>query len=211
MRIVSVNVGTARQFDGPNFQGRTGIFKEPTESPVAIGELGLTGDDIIHTRHHGGPDQAVYLYRQEDYAWWSAELGEDVAAGTFGENLTLEGLPEADVAVGTRLCFEQVVLEVSAPRIPCNILAQRMGSPKFAKQFVRAERPGLYCRVIQTGTVQAGEPFSIDATAASDVSIVEVFRADGRKLTEAEFERFLAAPIDIRTRTKWEKALARLA
>jgi len=210
MQIESVNVGKARQFDGPNFNGRTGIFKTPAAGPVQIDELGLAGDAIIHKAHHGGPDQAVYLYRQEDYDWWSQTLEEDVAAGTFGENLTVSGLPDPDMAIGTRLCFETVILEVSAPRIPCNILAQRMGSPKFAKQFVQAERPGLYCRVIQTGSVSAGESFTIDESVASNVSIVEVFRADSRKLERDELERFLAAPIDIRTRTKWEQALAKI-
>ena len=210
MQIASVNVGKARQFDGPNFQGRTGIFKEPATEPVQIGELGLAGDEIIHGQHHGGADQAVYLYRQEDYDWWSETLGEPVGPGTFGENLTLSGLPGADLAVGTRLNFNEVRLEVSAPRIPCNILAQRMGSPKFARQFVQAERPGYYCRVLQTGVVQAGEPFSLDSSSASEVSIVEMFQADSRKLSREELERFLAAPIDIRTRTKWEAKLVKL-
>ncbi len=211
MQIESVNVGKARRFDGDNFKGSTGIFKIPTAEPVQIGELGLEGDAIIHTEHHGGPDQAVYLYRQEDYDWWSEMLGEAVDAGTFGENLTLSGLPAPDIAVGTRLHFNQVVLEVSAPRIPCNILAQRMGSPKFARQFVQAERPGLYCRVLEPGQVRVGETYSLDASQASDVSIVEMFRADSRKLSRAELERFLAAPIDIRTRTKWSEKLAQLA
>ena len=86
-----------------------------------------------------------------------------------------------------------------------------MGSPKFAKQFVQAERPGLYCRVVEVGPVGAGESFSIDVSAASDVSIVEIFRAEGRRLRREELERFLAAPIDIRTRSKWERKLAKMS
>lgn len=211
MQIQAVNVGKARQFDGPNFKGRTGIFKTPAEGPVQIGELGLEGDDIVDGEHHGGPDQAVYLYRQEDYDWWSATLATTLEAGTFGENLTLSGLPDADMAVGARLRFEQVVLEVSAPRIPCSTLAQRMGGPKFAKQFIQAARPGFYCRVIKTGSIGAGESFSLDTSTASNVSIVEIFRADSRKLTRAELERYLAAPIDIRTRSKWEQTLAKMS
>jgi len=210
LQIESVNVGVAKPLEGPSFKGETGIFKTPADGPVEIGTLGLAGDQIVHSRHHGGPDQAVYLYRREDYDWWGKTLGESVEAGTFGENLTLRGLPAADVAIGTRLLFDKAILEVSAPRIPCNILAQRMGSAAFAKQFMRAERPGIYCRVIEPGSVRAGEPFQIDASTASEVTIVEVFRADTRKLTRTELERFLSAPIDIRTRTKWEAALAKL-
>ena len=107
--------------------------------------------------------------------------------------------------------FERVVLEATAPRIPCNILAQRMGSAAFARRFMRAERPGIYCRVIRTGPLSAGESFRLDHDAASEVTILDVFRAEHRKLSRAELERFLAAPIDIRTRSKWEAALAKLA
>ena len=103
-----------------------------------------------------------------------------------------------------------MVLEASAPRIPCNTLAQRMGSAAFARQFMRAERPGIYCRVITPGAVSAGEAFRLDSGEVSEVTILEVFRAESRKLTRTELERFLRAPIDIRTRTKWEKALAEL-
>lgn len=209
MRIECVNVGKARPLQGESFQGSTGIYKTAVDGPVEIGELGLAGDEIIHRKHHGGPDQAVYLYRGEDYAWWSRELDAAVATGTFGENLTLSGLPSADMAIGTRLCFDEVVLEACAPRIPCNILAQRMGNPKFAKQFIRAERPGIYCRVIETGTVRAGEAFTLDASQASAVTILEIFRADTGNADRAALERFLTAPIDVRTRTKWEKVLAR--
>lgn len=210
MKVTSINIGKAERLAGKHFEGRTGIFKAPVDHPVAIGELGLPGDDIIHTRHHGGPDQAVYLYRQEDYDWWSESLAEDLAVGTFGENLTLTGLPSADMAVGSRLNFDTVVLEVTAPRIPCNILAQRMGSAKFAKQFIRAERPGIYCRVIETGFLSTGESFTVDASPASAVTIMEMFRADTGKRSKAQLERFLAAPIDARTRAKWQAELDRL-
>ncbi len=210
MQIARVNVGRTRQLEGPHFKGKTGIFKEGVAGPVEVGELGLTSDDIIHSKHHGGPDQAVYLYRQEDYDWWSETLEHRIDAGTFGENLTLTGLPAADIAVGTRLKFPNLMLEVSAPRIPCNILAQRMGEAKFVKQFIQAERPGIYCRVITTGSACAGDSFSLDESQASKVTIVEMFRAESRKLSKAELERFLAAPIDIRTRTKWQEKLSKL-
>lgn len=210
MQISRVNIGQARQLSGPHFEGNTGIFKEPVSGPVDVGEQGLTGDDIIDRKHHGGPDQAVYLYRQEDYDWWSEAMGHPIEAGTFGDNLTLQGLPAADIAVGARLKFPNLELEVSAPRIPCNTLAQRMGEAGFVKQFIQAERPGIYCRVITPGTAQAGDSFSIDDNQASEVTIVEMLRAAGRALSKAELEHFLAAPIDIRSRTKWQKKLSRL-
>ncbi len=210
MQIESVNVGHRAALKGSSFDGETGIFKTPVMGPVEVGALGLSGDTIVDTRHHGGPDQAVYLYRSEDYEWWSESLGRAVPWGAFGENLTLEGLPAADIAIGTRLIFEHVILEACAPRIPCNTLAQRMGSAAFARQFMQAERPGVYCRVIRPGSLCAGEAFRLDDAAAGEVTILDVFRAAHRKLSRSELERFLDAPIDTRTRTGWEKALAKL-
>jgi len=211
MQIESVNTGKARELKGQDKDDRTGIFKTPVSDAIEISDLGLAGDEIVDTRFHGGPDQAVYLYRQEDYDWWSEALEHTVAAGTFGENLTVSGLPSEDMAVGSRLIFSHVTLAITAPRIPCNVLAARMGDSKFIKRFMQAERPGAYCRVVSAGPIRTGETFEVDKSSASEVTIIEVFRAHTGKLTRAELERFLAAPIDIRTRTKWEKKLAALS
>ena len=171
---------------------------------------GLADDAVLNQEHHGGPDQAVYLYRQEDYDWWTDRLGCNVAAGAFGDNLTVTGLPSPDLAVGTRLILPDALLEVTAPRIPCNTLAERMGDARFAKAFIEAERPGIYCRVLSTGTAGAGDTFTLDTTNASDVTIVEIFRAAYRKLSRDELVRFLAAPIDARNRKAYEKKLSAL-
>ena len=207
MRITSVNIGTRQQLNGKHFNGETGIFKRPSKGAVRIDELGLESDAVVNTKHHGGPDQAVYLYRSEDYDWWSDMLGHEVKPGSFGDNLTLQGLVEPGIRIGTRLHFAEVELEVTAPRIPCNTLATRMGDPEFVRSFVEAERPGIYCRVIVTGNIESGETFTIDDSNASPLTTVDLFRASYRKLQRDEVEQFLAAPIDIRTRTKFEKQL----
>lgn len=209
MQIISINTGTARVLEGRSFNGETGIFKDPVTGPVRIGALGLDGDAVLNQKHHGGPDQAVYLYRQEDYDWWSAELGRKIEPGTFGENLTLEGLPAADLDIGSRLEFSEVILEATAPRIPCNTLAERMGDPGFARQFVRAERSGIYCRVLTTGTVHASESFALTAPQDASISTLDMFRGRYRKLDRRELERFLAAPIDVRSRTDYQQQLDR--
>jgi MOSC domain-containing protein YiiM len=207
VQIISVNVGKRRQLSGRSFNGETGIFKEPVAAPVRVGELGLESDAIVNTRHHGGKDQAVYIYREEDYAWWSERLGRAVGPGTYGDNLTLTGLPGPGLAIGTRLSFGDVELEITAPRIPCNTLATRMGDPGFLKAFVQAERPGLYCRVIRAGSLAQGETFELDDAHASTVTTIDVFRASYRKPTRQELELFLSAPIDLRTRADFEEQL----
>ena len=210
MKIVSINIGDRETLAGRSFHGVTGIFKRPRQEPVRVAELGLDGDAIVNGKHHGGPDQAVYLYRQEDYDWWSIELGRVLPPGTFGDNLTVAGLPEPDVVIGTRLAFSEVLLEVTAPRIPCNTLAQRMDDPRFARRFMQAERPGAYCRVIAAGSLAVDERFSLLAPAAGPhppVSIVELFRASKGKPTAEQLRRYLAAPIDARTRLAFERRL----
>jgi MOSC domain-containing protein YiiM len=207
VEIVSINVGRRRHLEGRNFDGDTGIFKEPVADPVHVGELGLEGDVIVDTRHHGGLDQAVYLYRQEDYDWWSDELGRALGPGTFGENVTVAGLPAPGMAIGSRLAFEDVVLEASAPRIPCNTLAARMGDAAFVKRFMQVERPGIYCRVVNPGRLRVGEAFQVRPYQGEQVTTVEMFHDWHRKLSEAEMRRYLAVPIDVRSRRHLEEKL----
>lgn len=207
MEIVSINVGKSEYLSGRGFEGETGIFKRPVDGAVQVGPLGLESDTVVDQKNHGGPDQAVYLYRVEDYAWWSEELGRELAPGDFGENLTIIGLTTPGLAIGTRLRFSEVVLEVTAPRIPCGTFGVRMGDPEFIKAFMRAARTGIYCRVIQAGRISAGQTFTLADSNAAPVSTVDLVRARYRKLARDEIERFLAAPIDMRTRRRFEKQL----
>jgi len=208
MQLLSVNVGHEQAIQYAKESGVTGIYKIPTDAPIAITKLGLTGDTISDTENHGGVDQAVYVYGSADYAWWAEALGRLLAPGTFGENLTISDLESASLNIGDRLQVGAVLLEISAPRIPCVTLATRMGDPMFVKRFREAERPGVYCRVIDTGAVTVGDPVSLIAYTGATVSVIENFRAFYDKETpEATIRRLLAAPIAIRDRQDNEKRL----
>ena len=117
-------------------------------------------------------------------------------------------MPSPGLPIGARLQFDTVILEVTAPRIPCNTLETRMGEPDFIKAFIRAERPGLYCRVIREGNIETGQGFALDTSTGVELTTVDLFRASYRKLRRDELEEFLAAPIDIRSRRAFEKQLA---
>lgn len=212
MRLLSVNVGTETPIDGAGKSGRTGIFKRPVEGTVEITPLGLVDDAISDTKNHGGPDQAVYVFGAPDYEWWSDELGRDLPPGLFGENLTVSGLESAAMSVGDRISIGAVVLEVTAPRIPCLTLAVRMGDPAFLKRFRRAERPGVYCRVVQSGEVRAGDTVTHTPYAGERVPVLEVFRAffDGESGEEV-LRRQLSVPIAVRAREAYEEQLAELS
>ena len=160
MHIVSVNTGTVRPLLHGKPSGKTGIFKTPRAAPVRVSALGLEDDAIVDTEHHGGLDQAVYVFTMPDYAWWSAHIGRPLEPGTFGENLTLSDLESAALCIGDRLRVGEVLLEVTGPRIPCVTLAARMGDPQFVRKFRFAEKPGAYCRVLETGVVAASDPVS---------------------------------------------------
>ena len=180
-------------------------------APVEITTGGLVGDTIVDTKNHGGPDQAVYIYGQVDYAWWSVVLGQDLPPGAFGDNLTISELESASFSVGDRLQVGKVILEVTAPRIPCVTLATRMGDPSFVRRFRAAERPGLYCRVIEEGFVQPNDLVVLIPRSGEAVPVIELFRFFyERDKDEATLHRHLAAPIAIRDRVEKEQQLAKL-
>lgn len=202
MRITSVNVGQAQVLEG--VLATTGIVKVPWDGPVEIKRDGVTGDAVCNRQHHGGPDQAVYVYGGDDYAYWAELLDAELAPGTFGENLTIEGLASAEYHLGDRFRIGTTVLE-------CSTLGARMGDPRFPVSFRAAERPGLYLRVIEEGTIRAGDEVRVEAPSHDAVSILEVFRENYNSSPSVEtLRRFLAAPIDIRSRTKIENTLRRM-
>lgn len=212
MQLLSVNVGKAQPIANAKSTGKTGIFKQPQTAPVFIHPLGLEGDAIVDTENHGGVDQAVYVYGTPDYEWWSNELGRALTPGTFGENLTITDLTSADYYLGDRLRVGQALLEVTGGRIPCVTLAARMGDPTFVKRFRHAERPGLYCRVIETGAVAAGDAAQRETVRNDTISVIDLSRLFYDKhVSEATMRRLLAMPIDIRSRRYYEHKLEQLA
>ncbi len=210
MRLLSVNVGQERSIENAGKTGKTGIFKRPVAGPVAVTRGRIAGDTISDTENHGGVDQAVYVFGEPDYAWWSEELGRELPPGTFGENLTISGLESGAVNIGDRLIVGAAVLQVTAPRIPCATLAARMGDPRFVKRFRRAERPGLYCRVLREGRVRVGDPVAFEPYEGEKLSALEMFRDFFEPyLDEATLRRHLAAPIAVRARADDERKLGR--
>lgn len=211
MHLLSINLGQAQAINNGKPSGMSGIFKTATQGAVEITADGLQGDVILDPKNHGGPDQAVYIYGQPDYAWWAETLGYDLEAGRFGENLTISNLESATLNVGDRLNVGAVILEVTAPRIPCATLSARMGDSQFVKRFRDAERTGAYCRVISGGWVRAGDAVRLEPTHGPRVGIRQVFRqwyAD--EVSEADLRATLAAPLAIRARRITEKRLESL-
>jgi MOSC domain-containing protein YiiM len=216
MKLTSLNLGTGQLIAVGERKIRTGIHKQPTLEPVQIGKLGLAGDEVSDEVNHGGPDQAVYVYGLPDYDYWSEQLGTALEPATFGENLTISGLESANLRIGDRLRVGPigvgVLLEVAASRIPCHVLAARMNDLGFVKKFRAAQRPGAYCRVIETGEVQVGDAITLEPFVDETVSLLEDFNLyyDANP-SRADLERALNAPVAIRTRAELSQKLAKLA
>ena len=180
--IESVNVLHALVPDVLGPLDLTGIDKRPSKGRVAVSvpgraESGLAGDAIQDTKHHGGPDQAVYAYAVEDRDRWAAELGRDLAPGSFGQNLDTVGVDVTGAVIGERWVVgdDGLVLEVSCPRIPCTTFQGFMDQPRWVKRFTEFGAPGAYLRVVVPGTVGAGDDVRVVDRPAHGVTIGDVF------------------------------------
>ena len=154
-QVISVNVGTPRDVDWAGI-GRTAIDKHPWRAPYAVARLGLEGDQVADTVHHGGVDQAVYAFAREDLDWWEGELGREIRNGQFAENLTTQGIDVNEAEVGERWRIGTTLFEVAMVRIPCNDFKnwQRVNGyddRAWVKRFAERGRPGPYLRVIEEG------------------------------------------------------------
>jgi MOSC domain-containing protein YiiM len=208
MKLISVNVGSLKALEVGNHITKTGIFKTPVNTAVRVGKLGLEADVVQNKKHHGGPDQAVYIYGTADYAWWSEQLQTQLEPGIFGENLTISDLESATFNIGDRLRIGTVLLEVSASRIPCSTLAARMGDNGFVKKFKQARRPGLYCRVLEEGMVQIGDTVKLEPSEGEYLSVVDTFDWFYEpNPSRAMIERVLAAPVAIRAKEMYQELL----
>jgi MOSC domain-containing protein YiiM len=179
--VRSVNVGMPREAAWAGI-GKTSIDKAPVAGPVEVHRLGLTGDQVSDTRHHGGPDQAVYAFAREELGWWAERLGDDLRDGEFGENLTTEGLLVDDSEVGERWRIGSVLLEVASIRTPCNDFKVWMGrgghdNTAWVRRFAEHARPGAYLRVLQPGTLAADDPIEVVHRPGHGVTVSEMFRA----------------------------------
>jgi len=177
MKIISVNVGLPRPVLWKGRRIMTGIFKDPVEGRVKVRKLNLDGDGQADLSVHGGSHKAVYVYPSEHYPFWRNELElEDLPWGSFGENLTAEGLWEDEVHVGDRFRIGTAEVVVTQPRMPCFKLALRFDRDDIVETFLESGRPGFYVAVEKEGEVGAGDAMERIHEDENGVSVVDVVR-----------------------------------
>ena len=179
--VRSVNIGMPREAAWAEI-GCTSIDKLSVPGPVALGPLGLEGDRVSDTRHHGGPDQAVYAYSREELDWWSEQLGDPLRDGEYGENLTMSAIDVDEAEVGERWRIGTALLEVASVRTPCNDFKTWMGrgghdNTAWVRRFAERARPGAYLRVLDPGVLSAGDPVEVVHHPGHGVTVSLMFRA----------------------------------
>lgn len=176
--LLSVNVGLPREIGLRRGRPvRSAIAKTPIDGPVAVSATNLAGDAQADLEHHGGAHKAVYAYASKDAAWWGEQLGRAPFPGMLGENLTTAGVDCSGAVIGERWRIGSALLEVAEPRIPCFKLALHLGERTIVRRFAKASRPGAYLRVIEPGTLAAGDAIELVERPDHGVTTALVFDA----------------------------------
>ena len=170
-----MNVGTPRPVQWQGRQVTTAIFKHPVDGPRFVGRINVDGDDQADRVAHGGEHRAVFVYQIESYRYWERELGrDDFTPGQFGENFTVEGLPDDEVCIGDRYRIGAALFEVTQPRVTCYRVGIRMENPAMPTLLVAHHRPGFYFRVLEEGPVQAGDAIAKVADGPERLTVAQV-------------------------------------
>src|SRR5450755_3616334 len=173
--IVSVNVGLSQDVAWQGRTVRTAVWKAPVTGRIFARRLNLEGDGQGDLRGHGGEQRAIMVYQLDSYRYWASYLGRsDLVAGNFGENLTVEGLPDNEVCIGDRFRIGGAVVEVSQPRDTCYRVGIRLNNPGIAALLVAHRRPGFYLRVIQEGDIGAGDRVEKLADGPERMTVAEI-------------------------------------
>lgn len=186
--VLSVNVSSVQALAIGDRVVQSAIGKRTVAGSVAVGMLGLAGDEQADPSVHGGLDKAVYAYPSEHYPFWQTVRAQARAAGQdqplptgfMGENLSLAGLLENRAWIGDRLVFPDCVLAVAGPRQPCYKFNAVMGFSQAAKLMVQSGYCGFYLAVREPGTIAAGQSFTLQP-GPRQVSIPELFRSVAAK------------------------------
>jgi ferredoxin-NADP reductase/MOSC domain-containing protein YiiM len=174
-RLLSVNVGLPRDVTWSGKTVRTGIWKSPVEGRRMVRKLNIVGDGQGDLAGHGGEQRAVFVYQMESYHYWKRFLGRnDFVYGQFGENFTVEGLPDDEVCIGDRYRIGDAIFEVSQPRVTCYRIGIRMNESRMAALLVAHHRPGFYFRVLQEGEVGAGDDIVKMVDGPERITVAEV-------------------------------------
>ncbi len=174
-RLLSVNVGLPRDITWRGRTVHTGIWKNPVHGRCRVARLNIEGDGQGDLAGHGGEHRAVFVYQIESYRYWQEQLKRtDFVYGQFGENFTVEGLPDDAVCIGDRYQVGTALFEVTQPRVTCFRVGIRMDEPRMAALLTSSGRPGFYFRVLREGEVGEGDEIEKVGEAGERMTVTEI-------------------------------------
>ncbi len=177
MKVISANRGEAQLVKWRGKSVKTGIFKHPVAEAIFLGTEDVVNDAVVDRKYHGGVDMAVYAYSADHYPFWKERFpNSDWSLGMFGENLTIEGLEESKMRIGSLYQLGEAQVQVCQPRQPCFKLGIRFGTQKVLKPFINSPYSGIYFRVLQTGSVKVGDELNLLADESESPTVAEVFK-----------------------------------
>ncbi|HEY7433043.1 MAG TPA: MOSC and FAD-binding oxidoreductase domain-containing protein [Streptosporangiaceae bacterium] len=172
--LLSVNVGLPKDVAWHGKTVHTAVWKHPVDGPRMVRRLNIDGDGQGDLKGHGGEQRAVFVYQTGSYQYWREQLGrDDFTYGQFGENFTVDGLPDDQVCIGDRYRIGGALFEVTQPRVTCYRVGIRMDDPRMPALLVSHHRPGFYLRVLREGTVQAGDDIVQVAAGPEAMTVAE--------------------------------------
>lgn len=175
--LTAVNIGMPKDVPWHGKTVHTGVYKQTVAGPRMVRRLNIDGDGQGDLGGHGGEQRAVLVYQTDSYRFWANELGrDDLTPGQFGENFTVDGLPDDEVCIGDRYRIGDALFEVTQPRVTCYRVGLRMGEPQMAALLVAHHRPGFYLRVIEEGEVEAGQKIVKVSTGPEAMTVEEIDR-----------------------------------
>ncbi len=200
MKILSIHIGQSRPIDVDGRQMHTGIYKPAVQGPIFLDWLGLAGDEHVNKPFHGGEGRALYGLSNEASGFWRPHLNRtDNSSGLFGENLLFDSLSESEFRVGDVFRLGGTRVQATMPRIPCPIMATRLGLPTdIAKHMLhQSQRPGVLFRVLERGNIAAGDELELlerSQAALRFPVFLKMFEKHAGKVLREDFERLEATP-----------------
>lgn len=176
MEIIATNIGKKKLIQYNGKEVYTGMYKYPVNEALHLEKNDVLGDDVIDRKYHGGADKACYLYSSTHYDFWKPQYPDiEWQWGMFGENLSIADLNEQEVFIGDIYQLGTALVQVTQPRQPCYKLGIRLQDPSSVKAFVKAEKPGVYIRILKEGTVSAGDSMTLVERKKESFSIQYIF------------------------------------
>ena len=199
MKVISTNIGESVEINYHGKIEKTGMYKYPVEEAIFIGREDVVNDAVIDRRYHGGADKACYWYSEKHYDFWKEKFPDlDWDLGMFGENLSISDLDEGEIKIGDVYQIGAAKVQVTQPRQPCYKLNHRFDCNTMVKQFIDAEFPGVYIRVIEEGEIKKGDELILLQRREESLSLREVYqllyvaKKDSVKLNKALSDPALA-------------------